>query len=93
MADRGLQTAKLNILEAIEQSILDSNIDEAISDRRSTIKDIKNWVYSPVVRERCLRVVFAGDTTGWCWNGILQQVKQYELTCSLLNFCSRLLIV
>ena len=74
MADRGLQTAKLNILEAIEQSILDSNIDEAISDRRSTIKDIKNWVYSPVVREKCLRVVFSGSTTRWSRNGIMKEL-------------------
>ncbi len=74
MADGGLQTAKLNILEAIEQSILDSNIDEAISDRRSTIKDIKNWVYSPVVREKHLRVGCVGSTTARCWNGIMKEL-------------------
>ncbi len=70
-----MQTAKLNILEAIEQSILDSNIDEAISERRSTIKDIKNWVYSPVAREKRLRVGCAGSTIVWCWRDIITELR------------------
>ncbi len=37
-------------------------------------KDIKNWVYAPIVREKYLRVVFAGSTTGWHRNGIMKEL-------------------
>jgi endonuclease YncB( thermonuclease family) len=37
-------------------------------------KDTDNWVYAPVVREKRLRVVFAGGTTGWHRNGIMKEL-------------------
>jgi len=37
-------------------------------------KDIKSWAYAPVVREKCLRVVFAGNTTRWHRNGITKEL-------------------
>jgi len=32
-------------------------------------EDTEKWVYVPGVREKCLRVVFAGNTTGWSGSG------------------------
>jgi len=32
-------------------------------------EDTEKWVYVPVAREKCLRVIFAGNTTGWSGSG------------------------
>jgi len=37
-------------------------------------EDTESWVYAPIVREKCLRVVFAGSTTGWYRNGIMKEL-------------------
>jgi len=36
-------------------------------------RDTERWVCVPVVREKGLRVVFAGGTTGWHRNGIMKE--------------------
>jgi len=37
-------------------------------------KDTGRRAYAPVVRERCLREVFAGSTTGWHRTGIMKEL-------------------
>jgi len=37
-------------------------------------EDTEKWVYVPVVREKRLRVVFAGSTTGWHRNSIMKEL-------------------
>ncbi len=36
--------------------------------------DTEDWAYAPVVREKHLRVVFVGSTTGWRRNGIMKEL-------------------
>jgi len=37
-------------------------------------RDTESWAYASNVREKCLRVVFAGSTTGWHRNGIMKEL-------------------
>jgi len=37
-------------------------------------EDTESWACASNVREKCLRVVFAGSTTGWHRNGIMKEL-------------------
>jgi len=48
---------------------------KGISQRLWPIReDTESWAYAPVVREKRLREVFAGSTTGWHRNGIMKEL-------------------
>jgi len=38
-------------------------------------ENTERWVYAPVVLGECLRAGYARDTMGWCWRGIMRELR------------------
>ncbi len=69
------------------QSILNS-----IGWHLSPIKeDTESWACASKVREKCSRVSYAGNITGWCWKDIIGlRVDLYpQQLCGLMQSPSR----
>ena len=51
------------------------SVSSILAERVSPIReDTRRWVYARNVPEGRLRVVFAGNTTGWHRNGIMKEL-------------------